>query len=278
MAGTPCSAANGHPRGGANFVDPWGLAVIMMTGYRSLCERQGGNMAGTGSGRICTKCQRTLSSADEWITLDGGEIWCAECWRRQFGGETQAPSEEGPSVEEIRLEDLEGLAPASQASAGEGLKNLRPCMNCGQLCSPDAAVCPTCGSEPFPAPTWQPSQGTATAREWEDRAGAEAGSRVVHQVNIGQPLPQAQQPQMAKKNSGLAVASLVLGIIGVVLLPLLAPQVLALIFGAVARQDIVRKPNLAGKGMATAGLVLGIIGTALWFVWIVVLAEEDRMF
>ena len=60
------------------------------------------------------------------------------------------------------------------------------------------------------------------------------------------------------ETSGLAVASLVLGVLWLGG----AGSLLALIFGAVAMHQIKRsRGTLSGKGMAVAGLVLGIIGT-----------------
>ena len=56
--------------------------------------------------------------------------------------------------------------------------------------------------------------------------------------------------------NGMAVASLVLGIAGLVF-PIFICSLLAIIFAAVA------KKHPGGRGMATAGLVLGIIGIVL---------------
>jgi hypothetical protein len=58
------------------------------------------------------------------------------------------------------------------------------------------------------------------------------------------------------------VASLVLGICGIVVFPLI-PSVLAIVFGHSARRDIEAQPGLGGGGMATAGIVLGWIGVAV---------------
>ena len=67
----------------------------------------------------------------------------------------------------------------------------------------------------------------------------------------------------ANNGGGMAIASLVLGIIGVILcwiwylgIPL---GVLAIIFGVIARG----KATPGNTGMATAGLVLGIVAVAL---------------
>jgi uncharacterized protein DUF4190 len=63
---------------------------------------------------------------------------------------------------------------------------------------------------------------------------------------------------VAQPANGMAIASLVLGIIGV-LIPFLG--VLALIFGGVGMSKA--NQGASGKGMAIAGLVLGIIGTLI---------------
>lgn len=56
---------------------------------------------------------------------------------------------------------------------------------------------------------------------------------------------------------GLAIASMVLGIISLLCFPYIT-GVLAVIFGAVAKNKGCK------SGMATAGIVCGIIGVALW--------------
>jgi hypothetical protein len=66
-----------------------------------------------------------------------------------------------------------------------------------------------------------------------------------------------------QQSSGKAIAALVLGIIGIFLLPIVC-SVLAIVFGAMARGEIQRDPTISGGGMATAGLVTGIIGVVAW--------------
>ena len=62
---------------------------------------------------------------------------------------------------------------------------------------------------------------------------------------------------------GRATASLVFGILGFVILPLIGP-IVALIFGVSAKRRIRREPGVVGgDGMATAGIVLGSIGLAM---------------
>ena len=90
----------------------------------------------------------------------------------------------------------------------------------------------------------------------------------------GTPVDQSAQPQMvsappgnfqpaaAVKTSGMAIASLVLGICGI--------SLLAIIFGIVALNQI-KKSNgfLTGKGMAIAGIILGSIAIVISIIVIV---------
>ena len=66
----------------------------------------------------------------------------------------------------------------------------------------------------------------------------------------------------AGETSGKAIASLVLGIGGFVIFPLVL-SILAIVFGRSAKREIAERPGLGGAGLATAGIVLGWIGVAL---------------
>jgi hypothetical protein len=68
----------------------------------------------------------------------------------------------------------------------------------------------------------------------------------------------------AAPTNGMAIASLVCGILGWVMFPVVAP-ILAIIFGHLARGQI-RHTGEGGGGMALAGLVLGYINLALCLV------------
>lgn len=64
-----------------------------------------------------------------------------------------------------------------------------------------------------------------------------------------------------------AVVSLVLGILGIVLCPVLAP--IAWAIGHTAEQHIdASAGRLGGRGLATAGRVTGIIGTVLLILYV----------
>ncbi|MFL5798942.1 MAG: DUF4190 domain-containing protein [Actinomycetota bacterium] len=91
----------------------------------------------------------------------------------------------------------------------------------------------------------------------------------------GQPqYPQGQYQQgqqqygyVQRRTNGMAVASMVLGIVGLLLFGLfMIPNVLAVIFGFVAISQINKAPvgALGGKGMAIAGIVTGLVGIAFF--------------
>ena len=62
------------------------------------------------------------------------------------------------------------------------------------------------------------------------------------------------------RTSGLAIASLVCGTIGLVI-PFfgIILGILGIVFGVVAMSHIGRDPSLGGRGMAIAGLVCGVV-------------------
>ena len=97
------------------------------------------------------------------------------------------------------------------------------CENCGQEMSDQATACPKCG---------HPARATGGA------------------VSLG------------RRTEGSATASLVLGIAGLVVCPLVC-SILAVIFGNQAKRKIGSDPSLDGEGMAKAGVILGWVGIGL---------------
>lgn len=73
-----------------------------------------------------------------------------------------------------------------------------------------------------------------------------------------------------RQTSTLAVVSLVSGILGWTLLPLLG-TIVAIITGHMARKEIRNAPDrLEGDGLAVGGLVLGWIAVGLWVLGLLV--------
>jgi hypothetical protein len=66
----------------------------------------------------------------------------------------------------------------------------------------------------------------------------------------------------AQRTEGFAIASLVLGIVGLVAFPVI-PSILAIVFGVSAKRRIRQDARLTGEGLATAGIVLGIVELVL---------------
>ena len=79
-----------------------------------------------------------------------------------------------------------------------------------------------------------------------------------------------------EKRNGLAVASLVCGIVGIVGCFLLVLPVLAVVFGHVALSQIKRSAGRqTGRGQAIAGLVCGYVGIGLIVLWIVLASTSS---
>ena len=83
-----------------------------------------------------------------------------------------------------------------------------------------------------------------------------------------EPKPQAPQEPQAVPD-GNAVASLIRGIVGITVLPLIA-SILAVILGRASIGDAYKRGE-RGSTMATAGVILGWIGVAVPVVLVVVL-------
>jgi len=73
---------------------------------------------------------------------------------------------------------------------------------------------------------------------------------------------------------GLAIASLIISLVGAFFVPVtlcfspvivlaICAGVVAIVLGIIARKQIARDPNLTGAGMALAGLIVGITDVAL---------------
>lgn len=78
----------------------------------------------------------------------------------------------------------------------------------------------------------------------------------------GYPPPQYQGGPPVKRTNGFGITALVMGLVGLILLPPLL-GIMAIIFGAVGI-GFANKNMGSGKGIAIAGLILGIVDL-LWF-------------
>ncbi|MDQ4018676.1 MAG: DUF4190 domain-containing protein [Actinomycetota bacterium] len=80
-----------------------------------------------------------------------------------------------------------------------------------------------------------------------------------------QPTAAAARP----RTSGAAIASLVLGILGLFAIPLIT-SLAAIVLGRRAQREIAESPGLSGEGLAKAGVILGWIGVALMVAGIII--------
>ncbi len=117
------------------------------------------------------------------------------------------------------------------------------CTNCGHNNNDDAQFCVACGTA-LQAPTQAPTPYT-------------------QQPNGYNPYAPSAQSQPGK---GLAITSLVLGIIAFICAPIIT-GILGIVFGGVAKSKGYR------GGMATAGIVCGIIALVLWVASIVFIGD-----
>ena len=91
------------------------------------------------------------------------------------------------------------------------------------------------------------------------------------QMQTPPPVQQAEEP---KKHSGLSIASLVLGIVGLVSCgAFMVPEVLAIVFGLVGIKDKKHK-----RGMAIAGTILGVVSIVAFIALIMYTIFEDPGF
>ena len=104
-----------------------------------------------------------------------------------------------------------------------------------------------------PAPGW-PQPSPAQTPPYGYQAPPPPGW--VHPSAYAYGYPAPYRPQVS---NGLAIASMVLGIVWVYWIG----SILAVVFGHVALSQINRNPHYTGRGMAIAGLVLGYLGVAV---------------
>ena len=92
------------------------------------------------------------------------------------------------------------------------------------------------------------------------RAGKSKFNKALSKVAKG--LSKVVPKRMREPGSGLAIASLILGILGILTVPYVVLAILALIFGLVSMKRY-KEGYHDRRGMAKAGIILGIIGLSL---------------
>ena len=139
---------------------------------------------------------------------------------------------------------------------------------------PGGEPAPAAGSEPgstqpgMPDASGMPNVPAVPNRDEQPPASTDPGSYPAGgypTYGYGQPSP--YPTAIGKKTNGLAIASLVCGIAGIIFF---IPAVLGVVFGFVARSQIRRSSGTqGGEGLALAGIIVG-------FAWIVLLIVSSR--
>ncbi len=150
------------------------------------------------------------------------------------------------------------------------------CSKCGMTFEDGEVFCPECGirvsgrsgmpPEDAGKPAAQPETSQTHIAEQAAPSQGQDALREPLATAVEPPpaLPTiAAEPALKPRNSGFAVASLILGMVGLTICPLLG-SILALIFGLFGKSDIKHgKGSVKGSGMATAGITLGVIGIVI---------------
>ena len=98
------------------------------------------------------------------------------------------------------------------------------CANCGNQMGDTATACSNCGQQ------------------------------------VGQQRTPSGKPMTGMRTDGTAIASLVLGVLGI---GCLVFSIVAIVLGSQAKTKIAADPSLEGEGLAKAGVILGWVGIGL---------------
>lgn len=118
------------------------------------------------------------------------------------------------------------------------------CSGCGETLKDSAAFCEKCGR---------------------------STSKAEPEASITKPTPIAATATDVTRTSGLAIASLVLGIFWIYGIG----STLAIIFGHVSLAQMKKDSTIKGRGLAIAGLVLGYLALILLVLFVVILTNAD---
>jgi hypothetical protein len=166
---------------------------------------------------------------------------------------------------------------------------MKNCARCGTENPDEAIFCAKCGNAFTPE---EAAREAASPVPPPAGVGFQPGGAAPPPPPYGQ--PQAPQPGapygpgpypvMAQVNNSKATASLVLGIVGLFVCPIVC-SVLAIIFGSTAKNEIAASGGWqTGESNARAGIILGWIGLALailggiiWAIVVIVAASNVSM-
>jgi len=155
------------------------------------------------------------------------------------------------------------------------------CPMCGAPNEDDAEYCGNCGAALHEEAAGEPA--VETVKEGSESIDVQVEGPVDEVREEAAPKPgtevppapparsySAPRPAAGVPTSGMAIASLVAGIGGLTVLPLLA-SIVAIVLGYMARRDIRDRPGeVTGEGVALAGIVLGWIAVGLAILGIIV--------
>ncbi|MGQ9475392.1 MAG: DUF4190 domain-containing protein [Actinomycetota bacterium] len=158
---------------------------------------------------------------------------------------------------------------------------MKTCARCGRENHEESAFCAYCGgsftsesealeSGPSSAPPGpgSPQEGAYTP---EPPPFERASAYPQQPYRPGIPQQPPYYPATLK-NNGKAIASLVLGIVGLFFCPFIC-SLLAIVLGYSARKEIAASAGLeGGEGLATAGLVMGCIGLVIGVILAIIVA------
>jgi hypothetical protein len=139
------------------------------------------------------------------------------------------------------------------------------CGNCGAILNPDEV--PAATEAEITTQASADDQLDADEYVKEVPSEVEAEDEIPQPPALNRPPPPPPPPAApgppAPPVSGMAIASLVLGIGGLTILPLLG-SIVAIVLGYMARSDIRQRPGeVTGDGLALAGIVMGWIAVVV---------------
>ena len=205
-------------------------------------------MAKAEPGHVCDMCKKPVREDEEWIALDGGQVWCAACWAKRFydrPASFPAPEAAPPTA---------GARPAPWAPAGG---RPQPATEVEEVPVELILEPPVERGRRRGGYTQAPPQaGPAGAAQssWGDLPCGARGESTHPPA-----MPGAGAIAIEPKTSGLAIASLVVALVGIIPCVGIPLGATAILLGALGLRSLRKKPGLKGRGLALAGLITGIV-------------------